>query len=411
MRNDCASCNFSRRTLASIILLCSICFCIALEATGIRAGAQTPATDASANADWLKSLQFKNASLASFGGIKVHHTPGATSPVTGKQYFRVSPYSGNLAVRSLLLSQQPGSVAVAERWIRWYFDHLNPTSAADGVPFEHFYLEDGSGETVTVVPGDPRLDRYNDATDSAAATFFSVLRAFLHAGGSKAILLVPESKLRLHKMAGALYALQQPDGLFWAKANYRAKYLEDNCEVFEGLVALKEIENQVYYANPAGVGRCELALQKLKHGIITELGSPDGIWKVTKFEDGKIQTPDTDRWYPDMQCQLWPVLFGVVDAASAPAQKTKILLQTRWGGNGRPNWSTDALTVNGGFVNADVAYGAALLGLRSEARTYLKTVEAAKFPGAQAPQRFAWPFTPLDAGWMLLLCNALNSPH
>ena len=410
MRNDCASRKFLNGAVASIIPVCCIGLCIVLATAGIRAGAQTASIDAERNADWLKSLQFTDANLASYGAIRVHHTPGATNKTTGKQYFRVSPYSGNLAVRSMLLSRQPGCVPFAERWISWYFAHLTPTSATDGVPFEHFYLADGTGETVTVVPGDLRLDRYNDATDSAAATFFSVLRAFWLAGGSKAVLMQPEARLRLHKMADAMFALQQPDGLFWAKATYRAKYLEDNCEVFDGLAALKELEGTLY-AEPAHAARCETALQKLKHGIMTELGSPDGIWKVTKFEDGKIQTPDTDKWYPDMQCQLWPVLFGLVDAASAPALKTKSLLQTRWGGNGRPSWATDALTVNGGFVNADVAYGAALLGLRAEAGTYLQTVRAARFGSAQAAQSFTWPYTPLDAGWMVMLCTTLKTAH
>ena len=373
-----------------------------------QARAQTPLKDAEKNAEWLQSLQFTNPNLPGYGGIRVHHTPGATNPKTGKMYFRVSPYSANLAVSALLNSHYSSRLKVAGAWIDWFFAHLTPQSAPDGVPCEHFYLIDGSGETVTVVPGDPRLDRYNDATDSAAATFFCVLRDYVRAGGSERSLKQPGRRDKVVALAKTLLALQQPDGLFWAKANYKAKYLEDNCEVYAGLLALKDLFD-LTYLDSKGSLTASIASKALKAGMIKELWDGKSLWKVARFEDGKLQTADLNRWYPDMQCQFWPVLFGVVEAGSAQAKAVKLALQQHWSGQGHTNWATDALTINGGFVNADAAYGALLLGLRSDAAIYLKTVEAAKFGSARADQNFGWPYTPLDAGWMLLLCTSLKS--
>jgi hypothetical protein len=271
---------------------------------------------------WLSSLQFNGSSLPSFGAIRVHHTPAAVG-TDGKAYYRVSPYIGNLAVLGLLRSRKADALLVAERWIGWFFAHRDDRSAPDGVPFEHFYLQDGSGETTCVKPGDPHLCRYNDATDSAAATFFSVLWAYKeardHAGttgrGASVrtdLFAVNRRSEEIERLAGTLLALQNPDGLFWAKRDYRAKYLEDNCEVYAGLEALARLERGVYRDRAHEV-RYSQAAERVRRAILAELyDAAHGRYYVAKFEDGTRKAADFNIWYPDMQAQFWPGLFGVV---------------------------------------------------------------------------------------------------
>jgi len=377
---------------------------IALLGAGGSVHARHADTDAQRVADWIQSLQFTDPGQPSFGGIRVHHTASAIGKQDGKPYYRVSPYINNLAVSGLLASKAPFRLQVAERWIDWYFRHLTPASAPDGVPYEHFYLQDGSGETVCVVPGDPHLDHYNDATDSAAATFLSLLRDYLRSGGTSTQLRTSEWHKRLEGMADALLRLQQPDGLFWAKASYRTKYLEDNCEVFDGLQALAELERQVY-ANAERARAAEEAAKRLKQGVQTELYAATGSWRVAKFEDGTIQQADTGRWYPDMQCQMWPHLYSLVAVDAPQTLAVRKTLREKWASNepgaAHLNWTRDLAKINNGVVNSDVAYAALLLGQRENVEAYLRAFHTLKFPDVPSHHNFDWPFTPLDAGWLL----------
>ncbi len=205
-------------------------------------GAELPLPlDAVVLARWIADQQYLKPDLPSYGGLKTH--PGvAVTSADGTDYCRVSPYFANLGVLGLLRAKIPNGAHVAELWVRWYYAHLDAQSAPEGVPYEHFYQADGGGETTCVKPGDHSVCHYNDATDSAVATFFSVLWAAHQAGVASAKLNTPERKTLTEALAGVLLKLQQSDGLCWAKSDYRAKYLEDNCEVFAGLCDLANLE-------------------------------------------------------------------------------------------------------------------------------------------------------------------------
>lgn len=366
--------------------------------------------DVATIAHWIQERQYGNAGMPSFGGIRVHSTPGATG-TNGTLYYRVSPYLGNLAVLGLLESREPFALLVTERWITWYLAHLNATSAPDGVPYEHFYLADGSGETTCVLPGvppgdknaDPHLCHYNDATDSAAALFFRVLWAYDVAGGKQDFLTVAGRKAEIDRLGTVLLALQQPDGLCWAKRDYRAKYLEDNSEVYDGLRALAQLEEKIY----GDVQRSQLfsvAADRVRQGILKELYDPiTKRYYVAKFEDGKRLAPDLNHWYPDMQSQMWPHLWGVVDSKDPRTAVTVAALNSIWsGGNpSHPGWASAPNRVNGGWINADVAYAALIGGEKDRITTYLHAVKSLKFPDTAQSSPFPWPFTIGDAGWLL----------
>lgn len=355
--------------------------------------------------EWVKQLPLGAPTSPGYGALKVHPTVAAVSS-KGKQYYRVSPYIANLGVLGILRSHAPGHLGIAERWMTWFTAHLTPQSAPDGVPFEHFYLADGSGETVCVKPGDHFLCRYNDATDSAAATFFSVLQAYIQAGGKPDVLTNAARKNQMERMAATLLDLQQMDGLFWAKRDYQVKYLEDNCEVYAGLNALAELEQKVYHA-PSQADRYRQAADRTRQGILKELYDPNTErYFVAKFEDGKRQAPDLGKWFPDMQSQLWPQLWGVVDAKDPRTEAVMRALNRHWNGKSGPDWAVNPEKINGGWIDADVAYAALLAGDTDHVVVYLHALERGKL--AQTPDRFAWPYTAADAGWLLQILTRLS---
>ncbi len=357
-------------------------------------------------ANWITAQQFRNPELASYGGLKLY--PGvATTSAEGKPYYRVSPYFANLGLLGLLRTKAPGCIDVADLWIRWYFAHLNPQSAPDGVPYEHFYLSDGSGETTCVKPGDHGLCHYNDATDSAAATFFSLLWAAHEAGVAKTILNTVERKKLVETLAEVLLKLQQPDGLCWAKSDYRVKYLEDNCEVFSGLRALADLELHVFNDVERATSYSNAA-DRVQQGILMELY--DRITKlyfVAKAEDNSRPAVDLDKWYPDTQAQSWPHLFGVVNPTD---QKTVVVMSVtneRWNGQTKPDWAATPDRINKGWIESGHAYAALLAGDSQHVRTYVQAVKRLSFPKPADTAGFEWPFTITDAGWLLQIVTQL----
>jgi hypothetical protein len=357
-------------------------------------------------AHWIAGQQFHNAGLSSYGAIK-NAQDAAAITADGIQYFCVSPYSANLTVLGLLQAGAPEGIPVAGHWIDWYFAHLNPQSAPEGVPDNHFYRLNGEGETTCIQPDDHLLCHYNDATDSAAATFFSVLWAAHEAGVPAASLNILERQ-QVEKLADALLKLQQPDGLCWAKKDYRVKYLEDNSEVFNGLCALADLERNVFH----DAGRSVFyrsAAGRVQEGILAELYDPRAqLFRVAKFEDNTCPPANLDIWYPDTQAQLWPLLFGVIAPTDTRSQAIAVAVDKHWNGRIRPDWAANPEQVNQGWIEAGHAYAALLMGETNRVQIYVSAVRHSKFKIDDRAPQFASPFGVDDAGWLLRI---LTSPQ
>jgi hypothetical protein len=369
----------------------------------------TLSPDAAMLARWIGDRQFQNPALPSYGAIADADEPAAIG-TNGEPYYNVSPYSANLAIIGLLQSGAPNSSTVAERWIAWYFAHLNNQSAPDGVPYNHFYHANGGGETICVKPGDPLLCHYNDATDSAAATLFSVLWAARQAGISPYLLDTLQRRQQIEKLASLVLRLQQADGLCLAKSNYRVKYLEDNSEVFAGLCALANLERDVF-RDPRRVALYENAAERVRRGILTELyNSKAGLFRVAKFENGDRPEPNFDTWYPDAQAQLWPVLFGAIAPNDPRARAAAAAVNNHWNGRSRPDWVRDPQDVNQGWVEAGHAYAGLLIGETNRVQIYCEAVRRYKLKSLGRNPQFAGPFSVDDAGWLLQILTAWYTP-
>ncbi|HUA38614.1 MAG TPA: hypothetical protein VMA35_09510 [Candidatus Sulfopaludibacter sp.] len=356
--------------------------------------------DAALLAHWIAGQQFSQAGSPGCGGLKIGDGV-AVRGIDGTPYCRVSPYTANLGVLGLLRTGAPECGHVAELWIDWYFAHLNPQSAPEGVPCDHFYQADGAGETTCVKPGDPSLCQHNDATDSAAATFFSVLWAAHQAGVPAATFDIPPRRRQLENLAEVLLKLQQADGLCWAKKGYRVKYLEDNSEVSAGLRALADLEQNVFN-DPGWSAFYRAAARRVQAGILKELYDPRAkLFLIAKFEDGHCLPANLDVWYPDTQAQAWPCLFGVLPATDPRARGVMAAVDAHWQGGARPDWAAHPEQVDRGWIEAGHACAALLANETNRVRIYVQAVKRLKFPASAGASAFAEPFSVADAGWLL----------
>jgi hypothetical protein len=393
---------FPRRIRHS--LLSGLCATLLLSLALCTCGqwAEPPlAPDASRLAHWILAQQCTNSALPSYGGMKASPDPAIIGP-DGQPECGISPYFANLAILGLLRAQAPGAARAADLWVRWYLAHLDSQSAPDGVPCDHFCRPDGAGETNCVKSGDPLLCRHNDATDSAAATFFSVLWAASQAKPPD-VPSPPDRKRQVEALAAVLLKLQQADGLCWAKADYRVKYLEDNSEVFAGLRDLAAWEHAAGH-DSARAAFYQHAAEGVQHGILNELWDPHAqLFRVAKFEDGGRPATDLGKWYPDTQAQFWPVLFDVV-AADAPATRAVVAtVNAHWNGRKQPDWAVDPGHVNQGWLEAGVACAMLRSGQVQPVQTFVASARRLKFRATG----FAGPFNVADAAWLLQILTQL----
>lgn len=383
-----------------------LAFCLLFFALPAMGAGTLLSPDAALAAHWIASQQFIDPLSPSCGAIKSGEGPAAY--VNGAAYYGVSPYSANLAVLGLLESKAPEAVPVAERWIVWYFAHLNPQSAPDGVPYSHFYRASGDGESTCVKPGDPFLCHYNDATDSAAATFFSMLWAACQDGVSASELNTPARAQQVAKLADVVLRLQQADGLCWARNDYRVKYLEDNSEVFGGLRALADLEQNVFNDSQRSAIYQAVA-ERVQKGILTQLyDSRARLFRIAKFENNDFPPTGLDKWYPDTQAQLWPVLFGVLTPTDPRALAAAAAVDAHWNGGAKPDWAANPKAVNQGWIEGGHAYAALLMGETNRVRIYLQAVTRYKFQASGKTPEFTAPFSVDDAGWLLRILTRKN---
>ena len=356
--------------------------------------------DALLLAEWITHHQYLDAHLPSYGALRTES--GVAANTTNGAYCGVSPYFADLAVLSLFRVQAPGAAEVGGRWIDWYFTHLNPQSAPEGVPYEQFYHPDGTGETVCAKPGDPTLCRNNDATDSAAATFFSVLWAASGADRPSSSAKLVARKQSVENLAAVLLKLQQPDGLCWAKTDYRVKYLEDNCEVYAGLRDLARLEQEFFHDSERS-NFYERAADRVRQGIFDQLyDSHAHLFRIAEFEQGDSPAVNLDKWYPDTQAQYWPVLFGLLARTNSQTAAIISAIDHHWNGRPKPDWAAHPDQINSGWIESGSAYGAWLAGDVERIRIYVPSAKRLKFPKSGSLE-FHPPFSIADAGWLLQL--------
>ena len=338
--------------------------------------------------EWILGLQVESDGPAD-GALAMHTDPAFY--LDGQPYRHVVPYFSNLALTSLLDAQPTlQALAATERWIEWTLAHIGPR----GVPAEHWVDERGNEtDCPTRLATTPQMDGCHavDATDSAAATFIDLVRAYAEAGGTRA----PEWRDEVRAMAQVLRDLQDRDGLTWAKHDYRVKYLMDNAETVQGFRALATLERDVF----GDLDAARRATDDADHAAsgLADLRDPEtGLYAWARLDDGSEQAVDLDNWYADAVAQVWPLLFDA--APHDDAEAGFLAFSDHYDGTKRPDWTASADP--SGFDWPAVGVAALRAGDHERAARQVRSLWARRV-GARGDIVFASPFTVADAGWLL----------
>lgn len=204
----------------------------------------------------------------------------------------INPYFANRAARALLT--EPRHLPAVEAYMDWYLAHLNPDGTIDDHRVE-------AGREVS-------LGRY-DSADSYAATFLTLVEAYLQAGGDPE--WVVQHRSDLDRLVGLLIRLTDPeDGLTWAKPHYPFKLLMDNVEVWEGLQAWARVLEAI--GEPAAAAGARERADRIHQGL-SRFRRSDGVyaWGLASF--GLRRGGNLQRFYPDAVAQFFPLALGLTD--------------------------------------------------------------------------------------------------
>jgi hypothetical protein len=271
----------------------------------------------------------------------------------------INPYFANLAAKALLFEK--GNLPHVQRYMEWYLAHLNPDGTIDD-----YRVEDGA----EIASGT------YDSSDSYAATFLSLVAAWVEAGGDPG--WVSHNRSGLNRIANAVIAVTDSDGLTWAKPGYAYKLLMDNCEVYQGWVDwARLLTRRGEILQAADAHRRANGVRK----ALPKFQLADGSWGWGIHRIGFVAGSSPDRFYPDAIAQLFPLIWGL--NGEAGSYQAFDSAQPQW----RHLQASD-------FPWLLPTYAAALVGDRAAVRQALAQVETMHGD-------LRWPWFVAESAWAI----------
>jgi len=205
------------------------------------------------------------------------------------------PYYNNLAVigwmRGIRHTRERSDYPRIRRWLQWYVQFMNP----DGTIYDYTYHNGVLTSRNTY-----------DSSDSYAASFLEALRDYVQATGETRFAQRLFTR-GIQRAVKAILLTYQADGLTYARPDYPVKFLMDNVEVYQGLLAASELARRLKRPTEADAWRQRA--QHTYHAILNDLWLPvQGYYAWAKHPNGSMDTR-LSEWYPDLMAQLMTIAW------------------------------------------------------------------------------------------------------
>jgi hypothetical protein len=290
---------------------------------------------------------------------------GAIGIYPGSAPYSIEPYFANYAAmglsRAALLTGNTSYANAAWNWLAWYAAHED----ANGFVTDYTMTASGVASSTGNM----------DSTDSYAATFLSAVGMAYPTDPSRTTALLAG----IHGAIKAILATQDSDGLTWAKPNYQVKYLMDNGEVYDGLIAAKRVLTAVGDTKWASLVSA-MATNNL-NGLSTMWNTSANDFNWAKFPGGGQQTTNWSVLYPDALEQASAAAFHVAFGHATALMSTFDTLQ--------PSATSPAIAGYQPF---------AVIGLEATGAATQGMAEAHAIDAYAASTNFAWPYNVAAAG-------------
>jgi hypothetical protein len=300
---------------------------------------------------------------------------------------QVNPYFANIAAIGAIHGGL--DLPNVQRWMQWYVARSadpNPWSLSGAIT-DYYVAADGSLRTTGEA----------DSIDSYAATFLSLAATAWREGDPSLRAYVGGLHADVERIASALAAVSDSDGLTWALPTYRVKYLMDNSEVYRGLLDLATLRTQAY-GDLSGGMRASAQAQRIQSAIAGSFWDAGrGAFAVEVDDGGAKGWPIAGDWQ-GATAQLFPILHGVVAPSSVPAQTAYARFSSAF-----PGWPT--LQKPDEYPWVSVAFVAVQMSDLARANTYASAVQQRYVPS------FAYPWYCAESGWYVRLLLGLEAPQ
>ena len=333
-------------------------------------------------ADWLASMQLDNGVLP------------MTYAENGK--LNANPYFSDFAALAILDGNKKYFSNV-KKYMDWHFSHLNTSATdyngVDGTIYDYTVSVSGGaviGESITI--NDKNQKSY-DSTDSYAATFLTVLSKYYEKSGDSAYIVQHYSEIT--RIIHAMYSTMD-NNLTLAKPDYAVKYLMDNCEVYEGIVAAIHLYEKILTPkfNDASAMLSKLQADKntVASAIENQMWNGSGrYYEPALFKNGDIAYSfDWNTFYPCATCQIFPITCGVISADSDRAKLVYANFNQHYS-TGKTNYSWEQISIPDAFYWGSLAYCGAVMGDESRVKSYMTQYK-------KIMNRHAYPLYNADAG-------------
>ena len=301
---------------------------------------------------------------------------------------RVDPYFANIAAIGALR----GGVDLLDvkRWMQWYVAH-----STDPNPWR---IPGAITDYDVMVGGALRTSGEADSVDSYAATFISLAATAWRVGDVPLRAYVAGIRTDVERIASAMDAVSDNDGLTWALPNYRLKYLMDDSEVYRGLIDLATLRVQAF-GDLAGAVHASSHALRVQAAIRTRYWDAQrGLFALALDDAGAKVWPKGGDFMEDGTSQLFPILHGVIEPTSPQAQIAYRRFSAAF-----PNWPV--LDKPDEFPWSSVAFVALQMNDFSRAQTFATTVQERYAPG------FAYPWYCAESGWYVRVLLGLDAPQ
>ena len=305
---------------------------------------------ADAEAEWLWTQQMSNGAFAFY-----NHDNGKVS---------INPYFSEIVAIALInhdsSKEAQGRI---ENYFDWHFSHIN-TAETDynglaGTIYDYSVMvEDG------IVVSETSKGSY-DSTDSYSALFLKALADYVKTYGDTDYLLAHESQI--NDITNVIFATMSV-GYTYAKPDYKIMYLMDNAEVYAGLEAAKYIYSNVI-DDAEMYEKVSNALAFFEEHFNEHWWKGDHYATVLKSDYSEYTGYEFswDSFYPCATAQMFPILYGIVDADSTYAQDAYKGLCNAWEWQDMDYVSEKACT----FYWANFAYLGSLMNDEERLNAYM----------------------------------------
>jgi len=276
---------------------------------------------------------------------------------------------------------------MVKAWLQWYLNHVNwpDYNNTKATVYDYYVNSSSYAETYATDPNTPSYD----STDSYAATFLVLAQTYTQTTGDYSFL--QQNQYLINAIGDAIQATKQTDGLTWAKPDYTSKYLMDNSEVYQGILARSWLDSHVF-SDASGASYYANQAQDVKNGIQNSLWqSTLAMYSPAKGGSGTLDVPSWSQWYPSSIGQVYPTESTVIASSSSQSQQLWNDLNTHW-----PNWTT---TINNptGTPGMIVCYSAALMADKTHTDACLNGAITNWTSNGRS-----WPWTVFESGMTIL---------